>query len=277
MLFPKGNNKKNVAKIFPDNDNKKELKKFYFVCQLYTLILIPMIVYCLFIFFGFIVFDSSGNMRINFMHLFLYIISGLIELLGEPIILFMNIHMENILIGATIGDFIRIFSSVFFAIFFKMDLWFFTFSRLLGSICYLIYILYLGEFKYNIDFMKFIPNNIKIFFKKENNIDGIDISPLKDIFFQFVKLTLLNMILSNCENLILSFVVKQSNEEKGEYSFIIENFSIITRLILKPTEDTFFNLINKLKNYENKKEKENNNNEIIFDSNPQSLFVFKFI
>ena len=266
-FFPRETIRKTAQKFCPDKDNIKELKKFYIVCQLYTLIFIPMIIYCLFLFFGFIIFDSSGNMRIHFIHLLLYIISGMIELLGEPIILYMNIHMENILIGATIGDFIRIISSVFFVVFFKMDLGSFTCSRLLGSICYLIYLLYLGKFKYNIDFMKFIPKNIKIFFKKENNIDGINISPLKDIFFQFVKLTLLNMVLSNCENLILSFVVKQSNEEKGEYSFIIENFSIITRLILKPTEDTFFNLINKLKNYENNKDKqkENVNNEIIFD------------
>ena len=69
-FFPRETIRKTSQKFCPDNDNKKELKKFYFVCQLYTLILIPMIVYCLFIFFGFIVFDSSGNMRINFMHFF---------------------------------------------------------------------------------------------------------------------------------------------------------------------------------------------------------------
>ena len=274
-FFPRETIRKTAQKFCPDNDNKKELKKFYIVCQLYSIIFIPMIIYCIFLFFGFITFDSSGNMRANFMHLLIFIISGMIELLGEPIILYMNIHMENILIGSTIGDFIRIISSVFFVVFFKMDLGSFTLSRFLGSICYLIYILHSGKFKYNIDFVKFIPINFKIFFKKEKIIDGIDISPLKDIFFQFVKLTLLNMVLSNCENLILSFVVKKSNEEKGEYSFIIENFSIITRLILKPTEDTFFNLINKLKNYENGEDKEkekekkaNNNhenNEIIFD------------
>ena len=129
----------------------------------------------------------------------------------------------------------------------------------------LIYFLYLGKLKYKIEFTKFIPTNYKIFFnKKEKIIDEIDISPLKDILFQFVKLTLLNMALSNSENLILSFVIKKSNEEKGEYSFIIENFSIITRLVLKPTEDTFYNLINKLKNFDNKKEIKNNH-EIIFE------------
>jgi hypothetical protein len=94
-----------------------------------------------------------------------------------------------------------------------------------------------------------VPKNIKIFIsKKEYFIDEIDIRPLKSIFYQFVGLSLLNMILSNCENVILSFVLKKSNEEKSEYSFIVENFNIITRLILRPMEDTFYNLINKLKN-----------------------------
>ena len=80
------------------------------------------------------------------------------------------------------------------------------------------------------------------------------------------------MVLSNCENVILSFVLKRSNEEKSEYSFIVENFGIITRLILRPFEDTFYNLINKLKNFDidNKnKEKETENssksNDIIFE------------
>ena len=84
-----------------------------------------------------------------------------------------------------------------------------------------------------------------------------DIRVLKSIFYQFVGLTLLNMVLSNCENVILSFVLKKSNEEKSEYSFIVENFGIITRLILRPFEDTFYNLINKLKNT-------SKNNDIIF-------------
>ena len=95
-----------------------------------------MIIYCLFLFFGFITFDSSGNMRIYFMHLLFYILSGMIQLLAEPIILYMNLHMENILIGTTIEDFIRIILNVIFAIFFKMELGSFTFSRFLGSFCY---------------------------------------------------------------------------------------------------------------------------------------------
>ena len=273
-FFPIDTIRKTSQKFCPDKNSEKETKKYYIVCQLYTLLYIPMIIYCIFLFFGFILFDSSGAMKQNYTHLIIYIISGMLEILAEPIILYMNLHMENILIGKTIGNFIRIFANVIFVVYFKFNLGSFTCARFVGSFCYLCYFLYLGKFKYKLKFLEFIPKNVKIFFsKKDYLLDGIDIRSLKSIFYQFVGLTLLNMVLSNCENIILSFVLKKSNEEKSEYSFIVENFGIITRLILRPFEDTFYNLINKLKNIDTnnnidkEKEKENSskNNDIIFE------------
>ena len=271
--FPIDTIRKTSQKFCPDKNSEKETKKYYIVCQLYTLIYIPMIIYCILLFFGFILFDSSGAMKQNYTHLIIYIISGMLEILAEPIILYMNLHMENILIGKTFGNFIRIFANVIFVVYFKFNLGSFTCARFVGSFCYLCYFLYLGKFKYKLNFLEFIPKNVKIFFsKKDYLINGIDIRSLKSIFYQFVGLTLLNMVLSNCENVILSFVLKRSNEEKSEYSFIVENFGIITRLILRPFEDTFYNLINKLKNFDTnnkdkEKEKENSSksNDIIFD------------
>ena len=72
------------------------------------------------------------------------------ELLAEPVILFMNLHMENILIASTIGNFVKIISNVFFVVFFKFDLWAFTFSRIIGSFCSLVYIVILLHLWYNI-------------------------------------------------------------------------------------------------------------------------------
>ena len=257
--FPIDTIRKTSQKFCPDENSEKESKKYYIVCQLYTLIYIPMIIYCFFLFVGFIFFDSSGTMKENYIHLIIYIISGMLEILAEPIILYMNLHMENILIGKTFGNLVRIISNVVFVVYFKLNLGSFTCARFVGSFCYLCYFLFLGKFKYKINFGVFIPKNIKIFFSKtEYSINGIDIRVLKSIFYQFVGLTLLNMILSNCENVILSFVLKKSNEEKSEYSFIVENFGIIIRLILRPFEDTFYNLINKLKNA-------SKNNDIIYD------------
>ena len=257
--FPIDTIRKTSQKFCPDENNEKETKKYYIVCQLYSLIYIPMIIYCFLLFFGFILFDSSGTMKENYIHLIIYIISGMLEILAEPIILYMNLHMENILIGKTFGNFVRIIANVIFVVYFKLNLGSFTCARFVGSFCYLCYFLFLGKFKYKLHFLEFIPKNIKIFFsKKEYLLNGIDIRVLKSIFYQFVGLTLLNMVLSNCENVILSFVLKKSNEEKSEYSFIVENFGIITRLILRPLEDTFYNLINKLKNT-------SKSNDIIYD------------
>lgn len=47
------------------------------------------------------------------------------------------------------------------------------------------------------------------------------------------------MILTNCEKVLLNFVIKQSNEEKGEYSFIVDNFSFFQRFLLVPIEEIF--------------------------------------
>ena len=262
--FPIDTIRKTSQKFCPDKNSKKEIKKYYIVCQLYILLLIPMAIYGFLLFFGFIFFDSSGTMQQNYIHLIIYIISGMMEILAEPVILYMNLHMENILIGKTIGNFVRIFSNVIFVVYFKFNLGSFTCARFCGSFCYLSYFLFLGKFRYKLNFGAYIPKNINIFLsKKEHFIDDIDITPLKSIFYQFVGLSLLNMILSNVENVILSFVLKKSNEEKSEYSFIVENFNIVTRLILRPMEDTFYNLINKLKNFENEENnKEKNKNQI---------------
>ena len=91
--------RKTSQKFCPDKNSEKESKKFYIVCQLYTLLLFPISIYCIFLFFGFIFFDSSGTMETNYVHLIIYIISGLLEILAEPVILYMNLNMENILIG----------------------------------------------------------------------------------------------------------------------------------------------------------------------------------
>ena len=263
-FFPRETIRKTAQKFCPDKDKNKEQKKYYLVCQLYSLITIAMIIYCLILFFGFIFFDKNNNLEGNYIQLFIYIFCGMFEITVEPIIIYMNLHMENIQFGITLGNFVRIISNVFLVIIFKFDLWSFTLSRFLGSISFFTYTIYLGKIKYKLHFKNFIPKDPKIIFTKNKIIDGVDISPLKEILFQFIKLTFLNMILSNCENLILTFVLQKSNEEKSEYSFIVENFSIIVRLLLKPIEDVFYNLINKIKNYGKQAENTKNDSDVIF-------------
>ena len=73
---------------------------------------------------------------------------------------------------------------------------------------------------------------------------------LREILLQFVKLNLLNLILSRCQNVVLSFVVKSTDEEKSDYSFISQNYGLITRFLLEPIIDAFYNLVNKIKHIE---------------------------
>ncbi len=102
---------------------------------------------------------------------------------------------------------------------------------------YWLFILYMF-FKYKINLKEFALSNLKKFFK-DNKINGYNISEVKEILFSFLKVTILTMILINCEKVLLNFVIKQSNEEKGEYSFIVDNFSFFQRFLLVPIEETF--------------------------------------
>ena len=90
-----------------------------------------------------------------------------------------------------------------------------------------------------------------------------------------MRLNLLNLIIQNCEGLVLSFIVKNSEEEKSDYSFVAQNFSLVLRFFVEPVTDGFYILVNKLKYMEKKVENEirNNNNitnEIINEENANS-------
>jgi hypothetical protein len=54
--------------------------------------------------------------------------------------------------------------------------------------------------------------------------------------------------------MVLSFIVKNSDEDKSDYSFIYQNYNLISRFLLEPIIDAFYNLVNKIKHIEKKKE-----------------------
>ena len=185
-------------------------------------------------------------------------ICALIELLCEPVILYMNLKVENKFIPITVSSLTRIITNTIFAVFFKLDLWSFTLLRIIGSLVYLSYISYLGYFKYNINFRDFIPKDIGLLIKGKIK-DEINVKYLRVVLFQFIRLNLLNLIIQNCEGLILSFAIKNSEEEKSDYSFVSQNFSLLLRFFIEPVTDGFYILVNKLKYMEKKVEVENNN------------------
>ena len=210
-------------------------------------------------------FTNSERLHENYIQLLIYILCGLFELIIEPVIMYMNLHMENKFLPITISSISRVITNTIFVVFFNMDLWGFTLSRIIGTTVYLLYIFSLGFFKYKLNFYEFIPKDYKslIFEKTSNN--GINILYLREIIYQFIKLNLLNFILSRCQNVVLSFIIKSSDEEKSDYYFISQNYGLITRFLLEPIIDAFYNLINKIKHIEKKNvntEEENNINQI---------------
>ena len=200
-------------------------------------------------------FTDSDKLHENYIQLLIYILCGLLELAIEPVIMYMNLHMENKFLPITISSISRVVTNSFFVSVFGMDLWGFTLSRIIGSVVYFTYIFCLGAFRYKLDFTQFIPTNIGYLICGKEIMNETNILYLREILSQFVKLNLLNLILSRCQNVVLSFVVKSTNEEKSDYSFISQNYGLITRFLLEPIIDAFYNMVNKIKHIEPKNNK----------------------
>ena len=221
-------------------------------------------------------FTDSERLHQNFIQLIIYILCGLLELLIEPVIMHMNLHMENKFLPITISSISRVITNTIFVALFNMDLWGFTLSRIIGTTVYISYIFSLGYFKYKLNFFNFIPRDYKTLIFGSTTISGINLVYLREILYQFIKLNVLNFVLSRCQNVVLSFVIKSSDEEKSDYSFISQNYGLITRFLLEPIIDAFYNLVNKIKHIEKKaknlikEENEDNKAKISINKNDNS-------
>ena len=215
-------------------------------------------------------FTDSDRLHENYIQLLVYILCGLLELAIEPVIMYMNLHMENKFLPITISSISRVVTNSFFVSVFGMDLWGFTLSRIIGSVVYFSYIFCLGAFRYKLNFMDFFPSNIRYLVCGKEIMNETNISYLREILAQFVKLNLLNLILSRCQNVVLSFVVKSTDEEKSDYSFISQNYGLITRFLLEPIIDAFYNLVNKIKHIEPRNDKFGEENDMNGKESPET-------
>ena len=215
-------------------------------------------------------FTDSDRLHENYIQLLVYILCGLLELAIEPVSMYMNLHMENKFLPITISSISRVVTNSFFVSVFGMDLWGFTLSRIIGSVVYFSYIFCLGAFRYKLNFMDFFPSNIRYLVCGKEIMNETNISYLREILAQFVKLNLLNLILSRCQNVVLSFVVKSTDEEKSDYSFISQNYGLITRFLLEPIIDAFYNLVNKIKHIEPRNDKYGGENDMNGKESPET-------
>ena len=252
-FIPRETMRRTSQKFCADKDPKKEKEKYITLSQINYIFLLFTSLLSIVIFFCFVLFTDSQKLHENLLQLLIYIICALIELIIEPVIMYMNLHVENKFLPITISSLSRVISNTIFIAFYDMDLWSFTLSRIIGSTVYIIYIFSLGVFKYKLNFFEFIPRDIKSLIYEKSSINGTNLIYLREVLYQFIKLNLINLILSRCQNLILSFVIKSSDEEKSDYSFVSQNYSLISRFLFEPIIDAFYNLVNKIKYIDKKR------------------------
>ena len=132
------------------------------------------------------IFTDSARLHENYVHLIVYIACGLLELIIEPVIMYMNLHMENKFLPITISSITRVITNTILVSVFKMDLWGFTLSRIIGSTVYISYIFSLGVFKYKLNFFNFIPRNYQSLIYGKSTDNGINIVYLREILFLII-------------------------------------------------------------------------------------------
>ena len=254
-FIPRETMRRTSQKFCSDKDPKKENEKFITLSQINYIFLLISAILSVPIFFCFVIFTDSQKLHDNLIHLIIYLVCAFLELLIEPVVMYMNLHVENKFLPITISSLSRVISNTIFIAFFDMDLWSFTLSRIIGSSVYILFIFGLGIFKYKLNFCEFMPKNIKSLLLDKTANNGTNLLYMREILYQFIKLNLINLILARCQNLILSFVIKSSDEEKSDYSFVSQNYSLISRFLFEPIIDAFYNLVNKIKHIERKEGK----------------------
>ena len=249
-FIPRETLRRAAQKFCPDKDPKKEKEKFIIISQISYLYLLLSTIFGIFLFFCFMIFTDSKKLHENYIQLIVVMSCGLMEMFIEPVVLYMNLTMENKFLPSTASSLTRVISNTIFTTFFGMDLWAFTLSRVCGSSVFISYNLFLGIFKYKLNFMNFIPRNIKsLIYEKKSNSD-INLIYMREILYQFLKLNILNLVFSKCQNLVMSFFMKSSDDEKSEYSLISENYKHITKFLVEPIVDAFYNLVNRINSFD---------------------------
>lgn len=205
-------------------------------------------------------------------HIVIYCISSVIEIIIEPILCFMSLKLmfKQRILSFTINNISRIVITFIFS-YMGLDVWAFTIGRFSASILYCSYLILNGKINhiYFLDFYKY-QEFTKIFWKtnelennnsdsndqnfkedpcKTNNIDKEDkkmnLSKEDFLFYRnTIQNNFLKIILSNFEKFTIK-IVPLDEFEKTEIHFIAENFSIIVRYLYQPIEENFYIILNK--------------------------------
>ena len=141
-FLPRETVRRASQKFCPDKDPEKEREKHMTISQMNYIFFFLVSIASIFIFFSFMLFTDSVRLHENYIQLLIYIICGVLELIIEPVVMYMNLHMENKFLPITISSITRVVTNTVFVAFFGMDLWGFTLSRMIGTTVYISYILF---------------------------------------------------------------------------------------------------------------------------------------
>jgi hypothetical protein len=238
--------RKTCLKFCPNENEQIENFAFSHACHLIWLVNFIVFLSSVPICLVFIYFAGSDESRVSQykIHIFIYVLSAMIELIAEPAVIYLNVKIDKKyrLIGMTMSNYSRLILTYIFAYFLNMDLWAFTLSRLVASSMFTLYIIYVGIVIFNMHYSAFIPNY--------RGILGITRhTEIKILLNSFTKGTMLKMVLNYSERIVLSFFLQISDSAKAEYTFVMDNFHTFIKYIIEPAEENFYNLINKIKHY----------------------------
>lgn len=209
---------------------------------------------------------SKEKLQENKIHIIIFSFMSLVQCFLEPVIAKMNLTMElkKKITAVSILNYTKIFVTFGTAYFFSLELWCFSIGISCSVILYSIYLIYVYKVFYKESiFSLFIVN-----YSDNYDVDGIEINKnketkegnsndyneLKQMFKELLSTNFLSMILTHFEKFVLKFFMSMSDEEKGEYHFVHDNFSIIVRYFYQPIEENFYILVNKIKSKDKEKD-----------------------
>jgi len=248
LHFPRELLRKTCLKYCPDEREERENEKFREACQLSWIINFFILLLSFPVLFIFIKFGGGNGDTITSLefaiHLVLYKLSAFMELISEPVVIYLNIKIDktNRLLALAFSHYARLILNYFFAWAYGFDLWSFTLSRVFSSLLYLLFMLYVGLCHYQLKFRTLLPNFLEMGIVYQNN-------HLKGILFSSMHGTALKLVFSYSERIVLSFILDTSDNDKAEYTFVLENYSTFIKYLIEPAEENFYNLINKIKHY----------------------------
>lgn len=252
--FPKSINRRCSLQYSHDLFEKDEEKKFKDATQVTWIINYIITFLSFFLYHAFTSFNSE---LLDYkLHLIIYIFSALLEIYAEPIMIYLDIRVSSNYkcFVMFFGDYMLLMLNYLFSSILHFDLWSFTLSRLFSSIGYFVFLVYLAKHSFHI-FNEILPswsktkNGIKFLLKsictknEENELKALYISEIRSYS--------VTTMMQFTENVVLSFFVRYSDDIKADYSFVKENFSFFINHSISPSEENFFVLLNKIKNYKN--------------------------